>query len=83
MGYRTSEYAIERSLELLKILLGMEGREIGVMDLVKASRLNYKTVQKYIYALEKMGLVEVIPKERKNIVRLTERGRCLARCFVS
>jgi predicted transcriptional regulator len=83
VGYRTSEYAIMRSLELLRVLLAIEAREPSVMDIVHASGLNFKTVQKYINILAKLGLVTLEPTERKNIVRLTERGRCVARCLVS
>lgn len=81
--YRTSEYAIEQALGLLKILLGMEETKPGIMDLTRASKLNFKTVRKYISALEQMGLLEVIPTERKNIVRLTDKGRCIARCLIT
>ncbi len=82
MGYRSSAYAIERSLELLKILLALEGRDPGMLDVASAANLNFRTVQKYIQTLEKMGLVSIEPTERKNVVRLTERGRCVARCLV-
>ncbi len=81
--YRTSEYAIERALNLLKILLAIEDREPGMLELQEATRLNYRTLRKYVLALERLGLVEIEPTERKNIVRLTERGRCIARCLVS
>ena len=82
MGYRTSEYAIEKVFDVLRILLAIEQREPGMLELKAATGLNYRTVQKYVKVLENMGLVKVDPTERKNVVRLTEKGRCLAKCLV-
>ena len=83
MDYRSSEYAIAKVFELVKVLLAVENRELGVTEIAEVAGLSYRATQKYVSTLEKLGLVEVVPKERKNVVRLTERGRCVARCLVA
>ena len=83
MGYRTSEYAIEKVFDVLRTLLAIEQREPGMLELKAATGLNYRTVQKYVKALENLGLVIVEPTDRKNVVKLTEKGRCLAKCLIS
>ena len=82
MTYRTSDYAIENTFNLLRILLGFE-QGIAITELANVAQLSFKTTQKYIGVLEKLGLVKIEPQERKNLVRLTEKGRCLAKCLVS
>ena len=78
---RTSAYAIEKSFELLKIIYVHES--LSIMDLMNISKLTFVPLRKYLRTLEEMGFVEVIPDERKNVVRLTDRGRCVARCLLT
>ena len=82
VSYRSSGYAIEQAFNLIKLLISFEGREIGITELASISGLNFKTVQKYIETLRKMGIVVLEPRERKNIVYLTEKGKCIARCLL-
>ncbi len=81
MSKRTSAYAIEKSFELLKIIYVHEN--VSIMDLMNMSKLTFVPLKKYLTTLEELGFVEIVPDERKNIVRLTDRGRCVARCLLT
>ena len=83
MAYRTSEYVIEQVFNIIRVLLALEGQQVGITELRDVTKLNFRTVQKYVHALEKLGIVVVEPQERKNVIRLTDKGKCLAKCLVS
>ena len=78
------DVTVRKTIELLSILLSGEiaNREYSIMELMELMRTDFRTLQRYLKALESVGWVEVVPTERKNIVRLTDRGRCIARCLV-
>lgn len=78
-------YSLQRIAETMLLILTSEaqGRELGYSDLMDLLKTDFKTVQRYIGALEDVGWVEVVPTERKNVVKLTEKGRCIAKCLVS
>lgn len=77
-------YSLARMAELLLHLLAGEarGRGLSYSDLTNLLRTDFKTVQRYVQALEENGWVRVEPGERANIIYLTEKGRCVARCLV-
>ena len=78
-------YSLKRSLDLLVILLAQErqGKEIGVTEVQRLLETAFRTAKRYISALEEAGFVKVEATPTKNVVRLTDRGRCIARCLVS
>ncbi len=76
-----NEFAVKVVIEILTYLKNNENREIGKTELASTLGYHHMTVRKYIAALEKYGLVRVEPVMNKNVVRLTERGRCIARCL--
>jgi len=77
-------YSLSRVVELLIYLLSMEvrGRPVGYSEIQDELKTDFKTVQRYVNALEEIGWIKVDPTERKNLIRLTDRGRCIARCLV-
>ena len=77
-------YSLARLRELLIHLLSSEaqGKALSYTDLADKMKTDFKTVQRYVKALEEVGWVEVVPEERRNLVKLTERGRCVAKCFM-
>ena len=85
MARERAEYYFKLAFNLLRLLSTYEnmGKEAGMYELVDALETNYHTLQRVIRALEAQGLVEVVPREKKNVPKLTDRGRCLARCLVS
>ncbi len=78
-------YSLRRLTELMVYLLSAEARGLspGYTEIQEALKTDFKTAQRYILALKEVGWVEIQPTERKNVVRLTERGRCVARCLVA
>ncbi len=82
---RGADFALKFSLEFLRAVYAFEqaGREPSTSDLAEFLKTNYHTIKRYRDILEREGLIQVEPTERKNIVRLTERGRCVAKCLVS
>ncbi len=82
---RGAEFAVSFALQFLRALYAFEqaGREPSTSDLAEFMKTNFHTITRYRRILEKEGLIEIVPTERKNLVRLTERGRCVARCLVS
>jgi predicted transcriptional regulator len=78
-------YSLKRMSELLLHLLASEaqGRTLGYMELQRLLSTDFKTVQRYVQALEENGWVKVEAYENKNVIKLTDRGRCIARCLVS
>ena len=82
---RGAGFAVQFALQFLRAVYAFEqaGREPSTSELAEFLKTNYHTIKRYRDVLEKEGLIEVEPTERKNIVRLTERGRCVARCLVS
>jgi len=74
-------YSLARLTELLAYLLVKDG--VGITEIQNELKTDFRTAQRYVKALEEIGWVEVVPTERRNVVRLTERGRCVARCLVS
>ena len=85
MARKDLGYSLQRIAETMLLILTSEaqGRELGYSDLMDLLKTDFKTVQRYIGALEDVGWVEVVPTERKNVVKLTEKGRCIAKCLVS
>ena len=73
------------ALDMLKALLAYEqtGRAPSTHELSQFMRRDQSVVIRYRNILEKLGLVEVVPEGPRNLVKLTERGRCVARCLVS
>ena len=82
---RGAEFAVQFALQFIRAVYAFEqaGREPGTSELAEFLKTNYHTIKRYRDILERLGLVEIEPTERKNIVRLTERGRCIARCLIS
>ena len=76
---------LETAHSILKILATSdpEGAGIPTTELARMSGKHLSVFLRYRNALERLGLVEVAPEGQKNIVKLTDRGRCLARCLVS
>ena len=81
---RGAEFAVQFALQFLRAVYAFEqaGREPSTSDLAEFLKTNYHTIKRYRDILEREGLIQVEPTERKNVVRLTERGRCVARCLV-
>ena len=79
------ESTIRLTFKLLTLLHTYEkiGKEAGMYELVEALETNYHTLQRVVRALEKLDLVKVEPKEKKNVPKLTERGRCVAECSIA
>lgn len=82
---RGAEYSVQIVFDMLRAILAYEqtGRAPSTYELAQFMKKDQSVVIRYRNILEKLGLVEVIPEGPKNLVRLTERGRCLARCLVS
>ena len=82
---RSAEYTLQIALDMLKALLAYEqaGKTPSTYELSLFMKKDQGVVIRYRNILEKLGLVTVEAEGPKNIVRLTEKGRCLARCLVS
>lgn len=82
---RGVDFSVRYIFDFLKILLEFEenNREATTQDIVEALKSDFHTVVRYRSSLEKMELITVHPVGPKNVVRLTDRGRCLARCLAS
>ncbi|MEB2836664.1 MAG: DUF4364 family protein [Desulfurococcales archaeon] len=80
-----TEHTVRLALNLLRLLHSYEGigKKAGMYELVEALETNYHTLQRVVRALEKNGLIVVEPYEKKNVPRLTEQGRCVAKCLIS
>ncbi len=78
-------YSLKRMTELLLHLLASDaqGRALSYMELQRLLSTDFKTVQRYVQALEENGWIRVEAQENRNLICLTERGRCVARCLVS
>lgn len=78
------EYSIKLALNLVRLLDTYEsmGKEAGMYELVEALETNYHTLQRIVRALEKLEIIQVKPKAKKNVPVITEKGRCLARCLI-
>lgn len=79
---RTHIELINRFIKLLKVIDGKK----GVSEIAKELEMRVSTVSDYITVLEELGLVETtithdIP--RRRVPKLTKRGECFLRCFVS
>ncbi len=79
-----TEMTLRLAFNLLRLLETYEnmGKHAGMYELVDALETNYHTLQRIVRALEKLGYIVVEPHEKKNVPKLTERGRCVARCLV-
>ncbi len=75
-------YSLKRITDLLRYLLTSD-QGLSYMELTRLMRTDFKTVQRYVQALEENGWVVMEPTETKNIVMLTERGKCIAQCLVT
>ncbi|MEB3764594.1 MAG: hypothetical protein GSR77_00275 [Desulfurococcales archaeon] len=82
---RGAEFAISFALQFLRAVHAFEqmGREPSTSDLAEFLKTNFHTIKRYRNILEKEGLIVVEPTDRRNIVRLTDKGRCIARCLIT
>ncbi len=73
--------AFKRWIEILKLCDGQR----GVTEIAQMLGLRISTVSEYIDVLEELGLVrtEIMGVPRKRVPVLTERGKCLLKCFES
>ncbi len=78
-----SEFAVKIIIDILIYLLHHEQEDPGIMNIVEGLPYNHRTIRSYISALEKEGIIKIEPIINKNIVRLTDKGRCIARCLES
>lgn len=80
-----TEYTLRLAFNLIRLLDTYEGmgKTAGMYELVDALDTNYHTLQRIVRALEKLEVITVEPQDKKNVPKLTARGRCLARCLVS
>ena len=81
---RVAEFSVQFALQFIRAVYSFEqdGRKPITSELAEFLKTNY-TIKQYRDILEREGLIEVEPTERKNIARLPERGRYVARCLVS
>ena len=80
---RGIDYALDTVFEILKALRVFEeaGKDASTYELANFVKRDVSVFLRYRRVLEKHGLIEVIPKGNQNIIRLTERGRCMASCL--
>ena len=85
MTVSRTEQTLRLVFNMLRLLLTYEemGKEAGMYELVEALETNYHTLSRVVNSLERLGYLKVEPREKKNVPRLTDRGRCVARCLVS
>ncbi len=78
-----AEYTLNIVIDILKALRAFEelGRQPSTKELADFIKRDYSVVLRHRNVLEKLGWIEVIPEYNKNIVRLTEKGRCIASCL--
>jgi predicted transcriptional regulator len=74
---------LEITLQILQYVNEHEEEEIGTLNLVNALGYHHRTIKNHLNALEKQGFIRIEPKLNKNVVRLTDRGRCMARCLLT
>jgi len=76
-------YTIETIFEILKVLRILEetGKEPSTKDIAELLKKDYSVVLRYRNTMEKAGLITVEPEYNKNIVKLTDLGRCIAMCL--
>ncbi len=81
---RGAGFAVQFALQFIKAAHAFEqtGRKPSTSDLAEFLKTNYHTIKRYRDILEKEGLIMVEAHERANIIHLTEKGRCVARCLV-
>ena len=77
--------ALETAFAILRLLdeNDPEGKGMPTTEIAEKTGKHLSVFLRYRNALERLGLVEVVPEGQKNLVRLTDRGRCVARCLVS
>ena len=82
---RGAEFAVSFALQLLKAVYAFEqmNKQPSTSELAEFLKTNYHSMIRYRRILEKEGLIEVVPEGPRNVIRLTEKGRCVARCLVS
>ena len=80
---RSAEYSVQVVFDMLRAILAYEqaGRTPSTYELAQFMKKDQSVVIRYRNILEKLGLVEVVPEGPRNLIRLTARGRCLARCL--
>ena len=74
---------LARAFKILDYIAAHEGCSIA--EIATELGLNKNTVQNMVNALKELGLVEkkVGGMPRKAIIVLTEKGKCIHRCFKS
>lgn len=82
MMRKGAEYTLRLTFDILRILKALEdmNREVSTQELAKILDKDYGVILRHRNVLEKLGLVKIEPIGVKNIVKLTDKGRCLARC---
>ena len=82
---RSAEYSLQIALDMLKALLAYEqmGKTPSTYELAQFLKRDQSVVIRYRNILERLGLVHVEPEGPRNNIKLTDRGRCVARCLVS
>ena len=80
-----TEYTLRLAFNLIRLLDTYEGmgKAAGMYELVDALDTNYHTLQRIVRALEKLEVITVEPHDKKNVPRLTEQGKCMAKCIAT
>ena len=71
------------TLQILQYVHDHENENVGTINLVTALGYHHRTIKNHLTALEKHGLIRIQPMLNKNVVRLTEKGECVARCLLT
>jgi len=82
---RGAEFAVSFALQLLKAVYAFEqmNKQPSTSELAEFLKTNYHSMIRYGRILEKKGLIEVVPEGPRNVIRLTEKNQCVARCTIS
>ncbi|MCE4613273.1 MAG: hypothetical protein F7C07_05520 [Desulfurococcales archaeon] len=82
---RGAEYSLYIMIDMLKALLAYEqaGRTPSTYEIAQFMKKDQSVVIRYRNLLEKLGLIVVRPEGPRNLIILTSKGRCLAKCLVS
>ncbi|MCE4625830.1 MAG: hypothetical protein F7C35_08240 [Desulfurococcales archaeon] len=77
-------HTVSMALTILRKIYELEEQGIAPATTFLANELgkHISVFKRYRDALERLGLIEVVPEGNRNLVRLTERGRCVAKCLL-